>query len=65
MTLDTYPWTHVSEGGRAVGSTPLVKIQLSAGPHTFSLENPEEGIRQTTTVVIKPGETVTKRLAFK
>ncbi|MFO0666330.1 MAG: protein kinase [Polyangiaceae bacterium] len=65
LTLDTYPWTKVTEGGRVLGTTPLVRVQLSAGPHTLTFDNPEQSIHQTTTVVVKSGETLTKRLAFK
>ncbi|AKV03050.1 serine/threonine protein kinase [Labilithrix luteola] len=64
VTLDTYPWTKVSVNGRALGNTPLVKVPLPPGTHTVVFENPTEGLRQTTTVVIKSGETTTKRLAF-
>jgi len=28
------------------------------------MENPGEGIRETTTIVVKSGETTSKRLAF-
>ncbi len=64
LTLDTYPWTRVSLNGRVLGDTPIVKISLPPGQHTLTLENPEEKVRQTTTVTIKPGETVSRRLAF-
>jgi serine/threonine protein kinase len=65
LTIDTYPWTRVTEGGRVLGNTPLVRIALSPGPHTLSLENAAENVRQTTTIVIKSGETSFKRLAFQ
>ena len=64
LTMDTYPWTKVSVDGKPVGSTPLVRISLSPGPHSVSMENPGENVHQATTVVIKSGETVSKRLAF-
>jgi serine/threonine-protein kinase len=64
VTLDTSPWTKVSEGGRSYGVTPIVRVQLPAGPHTFTLENPERGIKSQVTVVVKAGETVTKRMAL-
>ncbi|MGH7282319.1 MAG: hypothetical protein ACRELY_12390, partial [Polyangiaceae bacterium] len=65
LTLDTYPWTKVSEGSKVLGSTPLVHVALSAGSHTLTLENPDQGIKQQTTIAIKSGETVTKRLGLK
>ncbi len=65
LTLDTYPWTKVSEGGKVYGNTPLVHFALSAGSHTLTLENPDQGLKQTTTITIKAGETVTKRLGLQ
>jgi len=64
LTLDTYPWTRVSENGRVLGNTPLVRVPLPAGTHVLTLENAQDNVRQSTTVVIKPNETVSKRLAF-
>ncbi len=64
VTIDTYPWTTVSENGRVLGNTPLVRIPMSAGVHVLTLENPQENVRQTATVVVKPGESVSKRFAF-
>jgi serine/threonine-protein kinase len=65
LTLDTYPWTKVSDGSKVLGSTPLVHVALSAGSHTLTLENPDQGIKQQTTLTIKAGETVSKRLGLK
>jgi serine/threonine-protein kinase len=65
LTFDTYPWTRVSEGGRVLGTTPLIRVPLSPGSHTLTLENPEQGIRQSYSVVIKSGETVNRRLGLK
>ena len=64
LTIDTYPWTHVSAGGRALGDTPLVRAPLPAGNYTIQLDNPNENVHQSVTVTIKPGETVSRRLAF-
>jgi serine/threonine protein kinase len=64
LTLDTYPYSRVSTGGRVLGDTPLVRIPLPAGSHVLTLENATEKLRTTITVQIKPGETVSKRLAF-
>ncbi|MBX3203258.1 MAG: PEGA domain-containing protein, partial [Labilithrix sp.] len=57
-------WTRVTVNGKAVGSTPLVRLSLGPGTHTIVMENPGEGIRESTTVTIKSGETTSKRLAF-
>jgi PEGA domain len=64
LTIDTYPWTHVSAGGRALGDTPLVRAALPAGNYTLQLDNPNENVHQSVTVTIKAGETVSRRLAF-
>ena len=64
LTIDTYPWTKVSVNGRTLGTTPLVKSALPPGTYTVVLENPEDKISERVTVTIKPGETVSKRLAF-
>ena len=64
LTLDTYPWTKVSENGRVLGNTPLVGVPLAAGTHVLTLDNPQDNIHQTTTVVVKAGETTAKRLGF-
>ena len=65
LTFDTYPWTRVTEGSTALGTTPLVQLPMSAGAHTLTLDNPEQGIHQTYAVTLKPGETMTKRLGLK
>jgi len=64
LTLDTYPWTRVTLNGRVLGNTPLVRVALPAGTHVLTLENTQDNVKQTTTVIIKPNETVSKRLAF-
>lgn len=64
LTIDTYPWTRVSLGGRVLGDTPLVRVALPVGTHVITLENSSENVRQTTVVQIKAGETVSRRLAF-
>ena len=65
LSFDTYPWTKVSEGGRALGTTPLNRVALPAGTHTLTLENSEQGISKTHVVVIKSGETTRGRLGLK
>ena len=65
VTFDTYPWTKVSENGASLGTTPLVHIALPAGNHTFTLDNPDQGIHKTYSVTVKAGEPVTKRIELK
>ena len=60
LTLDSRPWSRVSEGGRALGVTPLNRVSLSAGPHTFTLENPDKGLSKTVTVQVKSGESTVR-----
>jgi eukaryotic-like serine/threonine-protein kinase len=64
LTIDTYPWTHVTMSGRLLGDTPLIHVPVPAGVHTISLDNPDENVHQTTVVTIKAGETIARRLAF-
>ena len=65
VTFDTYPWTRVSEGGNALGTTPLVHVSMPAGTHTLTLDNPEQGIHQTYAITVKAGDSMTKRLGLK
>jgi len=65
LSFDTYPWTRVSEGGRMLGETPLMRVSLSPGVHVLSLDNPDKGIHRTFTVTIKSGETSSHRLGLE
>jgi hypothetical protein len=66
LTINVYPWAKVSEGGRVLcAATPCNKIPLSPGSHTLTLDNPEQGMKQTTSVTIKSGETTTRAIGFK
>lgn len=60
LTLDSRPWSKVSEGGRALGATPLHRVSLPSGSHTLTLENTEKGLTKTVTVQIKSGEVTTR-----
>lgn len=65
LSINTTPWATVSEGGKVICTTPCFKKQLPPGSHTLTLENPDENLRQTTTVVITSGELTTRSLALK
>ncbi|HEY3817990.1 MAG TPA: protein kinase [Polyangiaceae bacterium] len=65
LTLDTYPWTRVTEGGHILGTTPLVHFALSPGAHSLVLENTDLGILQSYTATITSGETLTRRLGLR
>jgi len=42
-----------------------VHVAMAPGPHTLTLENPEQSIKKTYSVTIKSGETVSRRLGIK
>ena len=66
LTINVYPWAKVSEGGRVLcAATPCNKVPLSPGAHTLTLENPDQGVKQTTSVFIKSGETTTRAIGLK
>jgi eukaryotic-like serine/threonine-protein kinase len=66
LTITVYPWAKVSEGGRVLcAATPCIKMPLSPGTHTLQLDNPEQGMKQSTTVTIKSGETTTRAIGVK
>jgi serine/threonine protein kinase len=64
LSLDTTPWANVSDGGRLIGQTPLIKVKMSEGPHTLTLTT-EKGTTMTFIVNIKPGQTTSKRLGLE
>ena len=66
LTINVYPWAKVSEGGRVLcAATPCNKIPLPPGVHTLTLDNPEQGMKQSTSVTIKSGETTARAIGFK
>jgi hypothetical protein len=65
LNLDTTPWSNVSVGGRALGTTPLVGVSLPAGTHTLVLTNPELGIKTTYRVTIGSGRTTARRIGLE
>ena len=64
LSMDTYPFTRVWLGGKAIGETPLVRVALPPGTHVLTLENPGEKLRVETSVTIRSGETISRRFAF-
>ncbi|HVW28437.1 MAG TPA: protein kinase [Polyangiaceae bacterium] len=65
LTVDTTPWSVVSENGKLLGQTPLVHLELASGTHVLVLKNPELGIQTSYTVTIQPGKTVVKRIGIE
>jgi serine/threonine protein kinase len=64
FTFDTYPWSRVSENGRLLGTTPLIRVAMPAGPHTVVCENPDQSLRRVYSFTIKSGATFSIRLAL-
>jgi hypothetical protein len=64
LSLDTTPWSTVSESGRVIGQTPLIRVKMSEGSHTLTLTT-ERGTARTFYVNIKAGQTVSKRLGLE
>ncbi len=56
VTITTTPAVRVSEGNRVLGTTPLVKYELSPGDHTLLLEG-ADGAKKTVHVTVAAGET--------
>ncbi|MGE0789243.1 MAG: protein kinase [Sandaracinaceae bacterium] len=65
LTLATTPWTEVSENGRVLGTTPLIRVELPAGQHRLRLVNREQGIDEPYRVTIRPGETLSRRIGLR
>jgi hypothetical protein len=65
LRINTRPWSEISIDGRRAGNTPQMNLQLPAGKHKISLVNKEFGLKQTLTIEIKPGETVTKVITLQ
>jgi serine/threonine-protein kinase len=64
LTLRTSPWADVTIDGASAGTTPLVKVKLSAGTHSIQLLNEKLGLQTKVSVSVQPGQTVTKALTF-
>jgi hypothetical protein len=65
LSFDTVPSSRVWEGDRPLGTTPLVRVPLSAGMHILVLENPASGTRMTYALTIPPNESITRSLALE
>ncbi len=57
LTLDAKPWVKVYVDGKYVDSTPISKVELSAGPHSVRLVNEGAGIDEVRKISITAGET--------
>ena len=58
LTIDSYPWSRVTEGGKVVcPQTACVKVQFAPGAHTLTFDNAEQSLHFVMTVTVKSGET--------
>ncbi|HEX7671577.1 MAG TPA: serine/threonine-protein kinase [Polyangiaceae bacterium] len=65
LTIDTTPWSLVSDHGKVLGQTPLVGASLPSGTHVLSLRNSELGVETTYTVEIVAGKTAVRRIGIE
>jgi hypothetical protein len=60
FTIDSAPWATVYVDGRKKGVTPLVRLKLSAGPHSVRLVSSAGGKEKTFRITIKPSDELRK-----
>lgn len=56
VSLNTIPWSRVSIDGKRYGTTPLLRLRLTAGPHRVVLENPQRGLKKTLWLRVRAGQ---------
>ena len=60
LRIGSKPWTTIALDGKDTGlHTPQTQMKVAAGSHRITLSNPQFKIRQTFSVDIKAGETIT------
>jgi hypothetical protein len=60
LRLGSKPWTFITVDGKDTGlHTPQTQMKLPAGSHRITLTNPQFNIKETFSVEVKAGETVT------
>ena len=64
VNVNSIPPSSVTVNGRSVGTTPVLGIDVKAGPVTAVFTHPELG-RQARSGVVKPGATLTLAVRFK
>ncbi|MBI2891540.1 MAG: serine/threonine protein kinase [Nitrospirae bacterium] len=58
LNLNSTPWAHVIVDGRPLdGTTPLMKLKLSAGHHVVELTNPYMTRKRKIELDVRPGQT--------
>ncbi|MBI3200431.1 MAG: PEGA domain-containing protein [Myxococcales bacterium] len=63
LNINSIPVANVVLDGRPVGSTPLVGLKVSAGPHSVVFIHPEQG-RKASGTTVKAGATSTVAVRF-
>jgi hypothetical protein len=63
LNINSIPVANVVLDGRPIGSTPILGLSVSAGPHTVVFVHPEQG-RKATSVKVEPGKTATAAVRF-
>lgn len=63
LNINSIPVANVVLDGRPVGSTPLVGLKVSAGPHSVVFIHPEKG-RKASGTTVKAGATATVAVRF-
>lgn len=60
LRINSKPWTKIMVDGNETGlNTPQLALKLPPGEHKITLHNPQFNVRETFSVTIHPGETVT------
>jgi serine/threonine protein kinase len=60
LRLNSKPWTNIAVDGKESGlHTPQTQMKLPSGSHRITLTNPQFNIKETFSVDVKAGETVT------
>jgi eukaryotic-like serine/threonine-protein kinase len=54
LSVDTRPWTEVLLDGRAIGTTPMERVQITSGTHRITLRNTEFHIEQELEFFVRP-----------
>jgi len=55
LSLQSYPWASVFVDGAYVGTTPLLDLPVSAGPHVVRIERPDR-VPYAVSVTVEPGQ---------
>jgi serine/threonine-protein kinase len=56
LDLNAMPWAHVRIDGEDRGDTPILDLELPAGPHRIELSNEPLGVHRELVVELHPGE---------